>query len=351
MPVFAPERLRQIGTEMLTAAGVPADQAGAVVGQLVEANLAGHDSHGIIRLSQYLGTIERGEIDPGAQIQVLEETAASAVLDGRWGFGQVVMNQAVEMGLERAGRAGIAALTVRHANHVGRLGSYVEQIARQDMVGLLFVNMHGGGVIVVPWGGMQARLGTNPLAVGVPTVGEFPLVLDMTTSVVAEGKVRVRRRRGEKVPEGWVVDAEGRPTEDPEAFYGPPRGGILPFGGRAGYKGYGLSVVVEILGGALSGAGCAGRSARNGNGALLMVVNVAAFVPLEEFCREVDDFVAFVKSSPTASGWDEILVPGEIEARHRQRRAREGIFVEDETWEQIAAWGRRVGWTDAEAGA
>jgi uncharacterized oxidoreductase len=236
---------------------------------------------------------------------------------------------------------------VRHANHIGRLGRYVEQVARQEMIGALFVNMHGGGVIVVPWGGRQARLGTNPLAVGVPTAGGQPLVLDMTTSVVAEGKVRVLRNRGEGVPEGWVVDAEGRPTEDPAAFYGPPRGSLLPFGGAAGHKGYGLNLVVELLGGALSGAGCAGQSRRNGNGALLLVLDISHFVPLEDFYQEMEEFAAFVKSSPRAAGFDEILLPGEMEARQRRRREREGIFVEEETWQQIVACGRRFGWKES----
>jgi len=348
MPVFAPEKLVGIGSEILVAAGVSVDEARVVAGQLVESNLDGHDSHGIIRLPQYIGTIERGEINPGAEIEVGQETPVTAVVDGNWGFGQVVMNRAVELGMERAGGLGIAALTVRHANHIGRLGSYVERIARGGMIGLMFVNMHGGGVIVVPWGGREARLGTNPLAVGVPTAGGEPLVLDMTTSVVAEGKVRVMRNRGEKVPPGWVVDREGNPTEDPAAFYGPPRGGILPFGGVAGHKGYGLNLVVELLGGALSGAGCAGKSRRNGNGVLLMVLNVAHFAPLEEFYRQVDDFVDFVKSSPTAPGFDEILMPGEIEARQRQRREREGVFVEEETWQQILDCGRRFGWREGE---
>ena len=349
MPDFAPGQLVQIGVEILAAAGVPTDAGQTVVEHLVEANLTGHDSHGIIRLPQYMATIEKGEINPRARVEVQRETAVAAVVDGCWGFGPVVMEKAVDLGLEKAAHAGIAALTVRHANHIGRLGGYVERIARQEMVGLLFVNMHGGGVIVVPWGGREARLGTNPVAAGVPRAGGEPLVLDMTTSVVAEGKVRVLRNRAEKVPEGWVVDAQGEPTDDPAAFYGPPRGGILPFGGAAGYKGYGLNVIVELLGGALSGAGCAGKSRRNGNGVLLLVVNVAHFVPLDEFHREVDDLVAFVKSSPKGAGFAEILVPGEVESRQRQQRLREGISVDEETWQQIVACGRRVGWNGGAA--
>jgi uncharacterized oxidoreductase len=339
MPVFAAEHLRETGTAILEAAGTPGDQARMVAGLLVEANLAGHDSHGVIRLPQYVHTIERGEIRLDAQVEIVRQTAVAVVLDGQWGFGQVVLSRAVELGLERARATGLAAITLRRANHVGRLGSYVEHIARQKMIGLLLVNMHGGGAAMVPWGGKEARLGTNPLAAGLPREGGEPLVLDMTTSVVAEGKVRIKRNRGEKVPEGWIVDAQGRPSLDPAAFYGPPRGGLLPFGGPAGHKGYGLGLAVELLGGALSGAGCAGRSARNGNGALLLVIDIAGFAKMEEYYRQVEDFIAFVKASPRATGFEEILMPGEVEARTREKRLREGIFVEEETWRQIVECG------------
>lgn len=342
MPIFSSEYLRRSAASIFAAAGAPAERAELVAALLVESNEVGHDSHGIIRVPQYLGTIERGEIDPFAEIDIESETDASAVLNGNWGFGQVVMSRAAALGVEKAARCGLAALTVRNANHIGRLGSYVEQIARENMIGLLFANMHGGGVCVVPWGGREARLGTNPLAAGLPRPGGEPIVLDMTTSVVAEGKVRLQRNRGEDVPEGWIVDAEGRPSTDPAALYGPPRGGMLPFGGAVGYKGYGLSLVVEILGGALSAAGCAGTGSRNGNGVLLLVVDIERFVPMDAYGEEVDQFVSFLKSSPLAPGFSEILVPGEIESRTRQQR-REGIEVDAQTWGQIVECGQRFG--------
>ena len=210
----------------------------------------------------------------------MRQTAAAAVLDGHWGFGQVVMNQAVEMGLERAGNCGVAAITVKNSNHIGRLGSYVERVAEANMIGLLCANSHGGGASVAPWGGIAGRLGTNPLAGGWPDGEGGALVLDITTSVVAEGKVRVKRNRGEPVPEGWIIDAAGQPSTDPADFYDEPRGSLLPFGGVMGHKGYGLGVVVELLGGALSGAGCArGRKARIGNGCFLLVIDIGRFQP------------------------------------------------------------------------
>jgi uncharacterized oxidoreductase len=343
MPVFSREYLCEVGAALFAAAGVPTSSAEVVADLLADANAVGHDSHGVIRIPQYIRTIEKGEIVPEAQVEIVRETAVSAVMDGHWGFGQVVMDRAVVWGMERAGRYGVAAVTVQRANHIGRLGSYVERIAAGGMIGLLFANSHGGGAIVGPWGGKEGRLGTNPLAAGLPRAEGGRLVLDMTTSVVAEGKVRIKRNRGEKVPEGWIVDAEGNPSTDPRDFYGEPRGSLLPFGGTMGHKGYGLGVIVELLGGALSGAGCAkGREARNGNGSFLLVIDIGRFQPFDEYCRQVEDFAAYLKASPKAAGFADILMPGELEERERIRR-REGIFVEEQTWAQILDCGRRIG--------
>ncbi len=342
MPTFSSEYLRRCAAAIFTAAGAPSARADQVSELLVASNLVGHDSHGIIRVPQYVATIERGDIDPHAEIAIESETDASAVLDANWGFGQVAMSQAAAMAVEKASRCGVAALTVRNANHIGRLGSYVEDIARQGMVALLFANMHGGGACVVPWGGRESRLGTNPLAAGLPRPDGDPIVLDMTTSVVAEGKVRVQRNRDEPVPEGWIIDAQGQPSTDPAAFYGPPRGGILPFGGAVGHKGYGLGVIVEILGGALSAAGCAGTGSRNGNGVLLLVVDIERFVPMDDYLSEVGQLVEFIKSSPLAPGFSEILVPGEIESRQRALRI-DGIDVDEQTWSEIVECARRLG--------
>ncbi len=349
MPIFRAEELRKAGAAVLGAAGAPPEEALIVARELVEANLVGHDSHGVIRIPQYVDSMRRGEIDPGRPVEIANETAVALLLDGRWGFGQVIGHRAVDLAVARAKGegagtgTGLAAVTIRHSNHIGRLGSYVEAVARRGLIGLLFANAHGAGPVVVPWGGRHGRLSTNPLAVGIPRDPDDPIVLDMTTSIVAEGKIRVKRNRGEQTPEGWIVDREGVPTTDPVAFYGPPRGGILPFGGSAGHKGFGLSVAVDLLAGALSGAGCTGTSDQVGNAVLLLVLDIAAFVPPADFEQEVGAFVSWIKSAPTAAGIDEILVPGEIESRERARRRRDGIFVEDETWRQICEYGSELG--------
>ena len=342
MPVFSIEHLRQVGAAIFAAAGAPPAAADVVAKLLADANAVGHDSHGVIRIPQYISTIEKGEIVPHVEVEVVRQTAAAAVLDGHWGFGQVVMNQAVEMGLERAGNCGVAAITVKNANHIGRLGSYVEHIAEANMIGLLCANSHGGAS-VAPWGGIAGRLGTNPLAGGWPDGEGGALVLDITTSVVAEGKVRVKRNRGEPVPEGWIIDATGQPSTDPADFYDEPRGNLLPFGGLMGYKGYGLGVVVELLGGALSGAGCArGRKARIGNGCFLLVIDIGRFQPFAEYAAQVRAFADYLRASPKAEGVDAILLPGELEKQERQRR-QSGVTVEEKTWRQILDCAQRVG--------
>jgi len=343
MPVLSIEHLRQVGAAIFASAGAPPEAANVVAKLLADANAVGHDSHGVIRIPQYISTIEKGEIVPHAEVEVVRQTTAAAVLDGHWGFGQVVMNQAVEMSLERAGNCGVAAITVKNANHIGRLGSYVEHIAEANMIGLLCANSHGAGAGVAPWGGIAGRLGTNPLAGGWPDGEGGALVLDITTSVVAEGKVRVKRNRGEPVPEGWIIDAAGRPSTDPADFYDEPRGSLLPFGGLMGYKGYGLGVVVELLSGALSGAGCArGRNARIGNGCFLLVIDIGRFQPFAEYAAQVRAFADYLRSSPKAEGVDAVLLPGELEKQERQRR-QAGVAIEEETWRQILDCAQRVG--------
>lgn len=341
MPVFTPHQLTAIATQLFTATGAGPNESQQVAFLLVEANRTGHDSHGVIRVPQYLAEIERGLLDPKARPRVEAETLVSAVVEGNRCFGQVAASHMAAVGLAKARQYGVGGVTLKGANHIGRLGSYVEDLARQGAIGLLFVNTHGGSGIVAPWGGCEARLGTNPIAIGIPRAEADPLVLDMTTSMVAEGKVRVLRNRGEQAPEGWLLDAEGVPTRDPQTLYQSPRGSILPFGG---HKGYGLGVVVDLLAGALSGDGCTGNlEAPFGNGAFLMVLDVAQFLPLEEFCQEVEDLAAFVKSSSLMADYREILMPGEVEVRQRARRDAEGLFVEEETWAQICGWAQKLG--------
>ena len=347
MPTFTHDEIITHATTILTAAGTPSDKARLVAELLADANSAGHDSHGVIRLPQYLDSTSKGELVPDADVVVVRENPITATVDGNWGFGQVTMMRAVELGLEKARTSGLAAIAVRKANHIGRCGSYVDQIAKRGLIGLMFVNAVGiPSYRMAPWGGTEPRLVTDPLAFGLPHSSGNPVVIDMTTTVVAEGKVRVARNRGVETPDGWLIDAQGNPTNDPNDLYGDPPGSILPLGGAAaGHKGYGLNIALELLAGALSGTGCIGKDQQLSNGVLLLVIDIEQFLPLDEFYEESDRFIAHVKSSPPAAGFDEILLPGEIETRVAQKRAEEGIVVEEETWRQIVAWGTKLGVT------
>lgn len=344
MPIFTSAELKKVSEDIFLAAGASKDEAGIVSEHLIEANLVGHDSHGVIRIPQYMKLIEDGLLNPGAPLEIENETPATAVVNGNWGFGQVIAQKAMSLAIEKAGKCPIASVGAHNCNHIGRLASYVMMAAEQDMVGMLFVNGCGAAQSVAPWGGTGRRLATNPMAFAFPTGAGESVVLDITSSVVAEGKVRVKRNRGEQTPEGWLIDSEGNPTTNPMDFYGTPPGALLPMGGIVGHKGYGLSLVNDILAGALGGAGCSRPNpGRMGNGAFMVVIDIEKFTPIAEFSERVDALVNHVKTSPTAPGFSEILVPGELEAREKKKRLREGIFVGDETWNQISAITEKLG--------
>lgn len=343
MPTLQHDQLERIAREILSAAGVPEDEAQLVGEALVRANLAGCDSHGVLRLPNYLRQIDAGAIVPGAQIEIERETPTTVVLSGNWGFGQVIGARATEMVIAKTQANALGAVAGRRSNHVGALADYVEAIAQAGLIGLMFVNGHGGAHNTVPWGGADARLCTNPMAAGFPTDAD-PIVLDISTAAVAEGKVRTYRISGEQVPDHWIVDSDGRPTNDPEVLYRKPQGNLLPLGGNVGYKGFGLGMMVDLLAGGLSGAGTSGpHPERGGNAFTIMALDPAVFVGEEHFRADAAALVAWVKSSRLAPGFGEITVPGELERRQRERRTREGITLPEETWAEIAEAAERLG--------
>jgi len=330
---IAPDRLQALATRIFAALGVPQDDASWVAQLLVRANLRGHDSHGVIRVPQYVGSIRKGESNPRPALRILTETPTTAVLDGDLGLGQVVARRAAEVALDKAARLGLAAVGIRRSNHIGRLADYVEMAAERGFVGLIWANAPTAHS-VVPHGGLDRRLSTNPLAIAVPGPGgTVAISVDMATSIVAEGKVRVKRNRKEPLPGSWAIDPKGQPVTDPEVFYGPPRAGLLPTGG---HKGTALGLVVEVLGGILSGEGAMGdRTGPVHNGTFLLLIEVARFLPLVDFTGQVTDLVQWVKSSAAAPGVGEVMVPGEPEARSEAHRRAHGVPVEAETWRQI----------------
>jgi len=334
MPTLPWERLYSLALHVLKAAGASEEEARTVASHMVGANLAGHDSHGVILLPMYITSIRSGHTVPGAPFEVVRETPTTLVINGHWGFGQVVSTRAMQLVMAKAREQGLAAATLFYQSHVGRLADYPLMAAREGMIGLMTADSGRTAKAVAPFGGRDRRLGTNPLCLALPSDLAGPVFLDMATSQAAAGKLSVYRSRKEPVPEGWLVDKEGNPTTDPEAFF--HGGALLPLGGRQGYKGYGLSFMVEVFSGILTGLGF-GHDPKgpHNDGCFMLVVQVEAFYPLAEFKRQVGAFVHYLKESPAAPGFREVLYPGELEYRTEQQRRREGIGVEEETWEAL----------------
>jgi uncharacterized oxidoreductase len=343
MPQIPADKLKSISINIFKAIGIPDAKAETVATLIIEANLAGHDSHGLLRLPQYVLAVQAKTIDPHTEIEIVSQTASTALIDGHWGFGQVIATQAMEIAIEKARAHAITAVNVYNSNHIGRLADYVLTAAQAGMVGLLFLNGHGADQGVAPWGGIARRLGTNPFACALPTQQEDPILIDLTTSTVAGGKIRAYRNRGESLPEGWIIDAEGNSSTKPAVYLDEPKGALLPFGGIAGHKGYALSMLVEILAGAMCEAGCSRpQSAKLGNAFLALVINIEAFTPIADFEGRVTQLVDFVKTSATAPGFDEITIPGERSAHTRQERLQNGIPLDDATWGNLLEVAREL---------
>jgi LDH2 family malate/lactate/ureidoglycolate dehydrogenase len=343
MPRIQADRLMQLAQALLQSLGSPAEEASLVAGLLVDADLSGHDSHGVIQLPGYLDAHAEGLITPGANFTRERETAATALLDGHWGFGHRLAHEAMMLAIDKAHRCGISAVGAYQCYHVGHLGAYAQLVAEAGMVGIIAVNDGGGGQRVVPYGGIAGRLSTNPLAVGLPTGTAEPFILDMSTSVVAEGQVRLRRRWREPMPLGWMIDAVGQATTDPEDFFR-MTGSLLPLGGNAGHKGYGLGLAVDVLAGILGHAGHSrAQIPPYNNGLFMIVVDIGRFLPLPDFTAEVRDFIAYIKSCPPETGVDEIVYPGERAARTRRHRRRHGIAIDPETWRRLCTMAQERG--------
>lgn len=342
MPIISADRLVPFVRDIFVAAGTPVSHADRVAQSLVLSNLVGHDSHGVIRVPQYMSGIRSGRIDAAAEPTVERESLCAATMSGQWGWGQVAAWEATQLAIRKARQSGIAAVALHSSNHVGRVGEYVDEIARNDMIGLITLNNHGAAMQVAPFGGRERRLSSNPIAFAAPTSGE-PLLVDITSAVVAEGKVRVLRNQGRPVPDGWLIDASGRPTNDPNSLYADPPGALLPLGGPLGHKGYGLSVLIDVMSGGLSGGGCSrAEHERIGNAMFIEAIRVDAFVAREQYYAEVDGLAASLKSCPPAVGFTEVLLPGEPERRTEARRREQGIEIDAETWHQLSVVARSL---------
>jgi uncharacterized oxidoreductase len=351
MPNIAHNVLTEFTIDLLLAAGVPRSESEVVAQGLVGANLRGHDSHGVLRLPQYLGFLERGEYRTGVDLFVEHETAAVVATDAQWGFGQVQAHRLLDRLLPKVKALGFSAGTARRCGHIGRLGEYADRAAAEGLVLIATVNNDGTAQRVAPPGGIAPRLGTNPLCVGVPT-DSVPIILDFGTSVVAEGKVRAYYLDGKRpVPVGWLFDHRGKPTTDPSVLYEPPLGGILPMGGAQSYKGFGLSLVLDMLGAGLAGGRTSYPDAgpARGNNVLFVVIDPDQFAGRSWFVEQVSQLAAYVRSCPRAEGVESIVLPGDPERAAMEQRSRDGIPLSDAHWTMLTTLAARFGVTPRQA--
>ncbi|MDG2382488.1 MAG: malate/lactate/ureidoglycolate dehydrogenase [Pirellulaceae bacterium] len=333
--IFPHDQLRSLTQRIFAAAGCNPEESERVATLLVEANLVGHDSHGVLRIPSYVQWLRAGKVIANQTINVLVDDGPLAVVDGQFGLGQSVGHQSMQLGIEKATQHGVAVVALRNAGHLGRIGDWPLMAARAGFISLHFVNTSGAGMLVAPHGGIERRLSVDPIAASVPVPNGAPLLLDMSAATIAEGKVRVALNKGETVPEGCLIDAVGNPTCEPSVFYGNPPGSILPI---AGHKGFGLSMIIEMLAGALTGGSCTNpkHAEQVANGMLSIILDPSRFLPTAEFNPEVSRFVDFVKSSRTTTPTGEVLMPGEPEQRTKAQRLIHGIELDATTCSQIA---------------
>lgn len=337
MPAISGSNLTEMSKKILIAGGVGAEEADLVAKSLVEANLVGHDSHGVMRLPYYLDCVTKKEVVPGAAFSIIRESDSLISADGNWGFGQTQARKLMDLLIAKAKKTGVGVGTLIRCGHIGRLGEYCEQAADAGMVSMLMVNTHGVARRVAPVGGTAPRLGTNPLGIGVPSK-DGTLILDFGTSATAEGKVRVKRIAGQTCPDGWLLDCDGKPTNDPKTLYADPPGSILPMGGDQAYKGFGLAYMIEMLSGGLSGGNCALPNGPPpvGNCAMFVVWNPEFFGGgVEHTLKEVARLEQYVRDVPLVTGVDCIQLPGDPERRVAAQRREVGIPLDDGNWKAL----------------
>lgn len=339
---FKKESLTRAIEAVVRAGGSEAREAKLVAENLVLANVLGHDSHGVGMIPRYVNALLEGGLSANARVQVRLDTGTLLALDGAQGYGQVIGLEAMELAIERARRHGSCIMTLGNVHHLGRIGHWAEMAVAQGLVSIHFVNVISHARVAA-YGGADARFGTNPMCVGIPLPGEAPFLLDMATSAVAQGKMRVAHNKREKVAAGQLIDDRGNPTDDPRFAVVPPLGAILPFGG---YKGYGVALACELLGGALSGGGTwhYGESSKQRvlNGMLAIVIDPVKLGTAERFAGEARQFMDWLRKTPVAPGFDKVRVAGEPEREYRAKREKEGIPVDPTTWEEILAAGEKV---------
>ena len=344
MPVIPADNLTAIAERVFAAGGSSEDEAGIVAGHLVEANLKGHDSHGVGMIASYLRNLGGGKVKPNEPGRVVSDTGSILVYDGARGYGQIVARNATLLGIERAKAAGVAVVGLRNAHHIGRVGTYGEICAAAGLVSLHFVNITDQRPAVAPWRGGDARFGTNPLCIALPgPAPERPIIADMATSRIAMGKVRVARNKGEQIAPDTLLDAEGKATTDPNVMYRRPRGALFTFGE---HKGYALAFICEMLAGAVTGSGTMRPERQEAesvtNGMLTIVIDPSRLVDHAWMVDEIKAMAGYITGSPPRNSAEPVLIPGDPERANREKRLRDGVPIDEETWREIAAAARTV---------
>jgi len=340
--VFKQQPLERAIEAIVLAGGSEPREARRVAENLVMANLSGHDSHGIGMMPRYVEALLEGGLAVNREPKVTLDAGALLVLDGLKGYGQSIGHDATRMAIERAKQHGSAIVALGNSHHLGRIGHWAEMAIAEGLISMHFVNVQSFAR-VAPFGGADRRFGTNPVCIGIPLPGQPPFVLDMATSAVAQGKLRVAHNKRAKIPQGWLIDDQGNPTDDPRWGVLAPLGAMTCFGE---HKGYGLAVACELLGGALTGGGVTDYDNKTQrrvlNGMLSILIDPARLGTQEAFGKDAKSFLAWLRASRPAPGADRVRIAGEPERETRARRMKEGIPVDEETWKEILAAGAKL---------
>ena len=341
--------LRDFCAEIFARVGCRSEEAGSVAASLVDANLTGHDSHGVIRAPRYVDWVHSGDLIPNQSIERLVDTPVIGVVDGRFGFGQTMAPIAVDIGVEKAKAMGLSAISLRNSGHIGRVGEWAERAAAAGLISIHFVNA-AGSILVAPFGGLERRLSTAPFCAGIPREGPLPIVLDFATSLVAEGKVNVASRGGKPLPPDALIGPDGALSGDPALIYGPltpdgPRdhsrgpGAMRAFGE---HKGSGLALICELIGGSLTGNGATAPDRKFSNGMFSLYLDPKRIDPSHVFDADMTRYLDWLQKAKAMPG-EAIMIPGEPERAARAKRAVTGVPLSDEAWASIVAAARSVG--------
>ncbi len=347
------EQLTALATSILSHAGKDPDKAAKVAARLVNANLTGHDSHGVGMIPAYVEGILAGQLIPDAAAKLVQDKGPFLLMDGGFGFGHIVAEQAMQTAIERAKTQHLAVLSLRNSFHLGRLGDWGAMAAEAGFICILYANVQASRPIVAPFGGSDSRFVTNPYCTAIPATDKHPMfLLDMATSTIAMGKARVADLSGKQVPEGAVIDAQGNPTTDPSVMFNDPAGSLTTFGQ---HKGFGLALLGDILGGSFSGGGAylpeREVDANITNNMMAILIDPNVFGTAEAFGIDVDKYTDWVKASPPAPGFDAVQMPGDPERRSAKDRTANGIFVDPGTLEQLKEAARNAGVPQADMNA